>query len=69
MGALAGFQLLQGDNLGRLEHCGGRGANKVYIIIIQCRVMPSVLCMYMWIIYVQANVQSLVLAILLYVPS
>ena len=29
VGALAGFQLLQGDDLGRLEHCGGCGANKV----------------------------------------
>ena len=29
VGALAGFQLLQDDDLGRLEHCGGRGANKV----------------------------------------
>ena len=29
VGALAGFQLLQDDDLGRLEHCGGHGANKV----------------------------------------
>lgn len=29
VGALKGFQLLQDDDLGRLEPCGGRGANKV----------------------------------------
>ena len=29
VGALRGFQLLQDDDLGRLEPCGGRGANKV----------------------------------------
>ena len=30
VGALAGFQLLQNDDLGKLEHCGGHGAKKVF---------------------------------------
>jgi hypothetical protein len=30
-GALRGFNVLKEDELGTLEHCGGRGANKVTI--------------------------------------
>ena len=54
VGALAGFQLLQDDDLGKLERCGGRGANKVSTdqIIVE-------VCMYIIIYYVLIPIYSI----------